>query len=437
MKYNITFKLIIALFISSLFLLGCSKNSSNPTPTPQNNLPTVTSLSVDTGVYGTSVKITGTGFSTTLSDDKVFFNGKQASITAATSTQLTATVPVGAGTGKVSVTVNNGSQVNGPTFVYQLSAVVTTIAGNEHQGFIDGKGTNASFYSIWGIALDPFGNIYVSDTYYIRKVAPDGTVTTMAGNSNGNAIGWDLDGKGSAATFGNPCSLTTDKLGNVYIADGTRVRKMTPDGTVSTLWITQNLNPLPTALTGIVLDASGNIYASDAGSNIIVKIKTDETASIFAGNGMNASVDGQGSSASFSDPVDMAIDDAGNLFVTDLKSNKIRKVTPSGYVTTVAGSGNRGSENGQALKASFYSPDGIAVDKSGNLFIGDFGTYLVREMSSNGIVSTLAGTGKMGSPPVDGIGTSASFGLVNTLKVDTSGAIYVADANKIRKITFQ
>lgn len=437
MKYKITFRLIITLFIPSLLLIGCSKNSSNPAPTTQNNLPTLTSLSVDTGVYGASVKISGTGFSTTLSDDKVFFNGKQATVTAATSTQISATVPLGAGTGKVSVSVNNGTQVNGPTFVYQLSAVVTTLAGNDKAAYVDGKGANASFSSIWGITLDSSGNIYVSDGYYIRKVTPDGTVTTLAGNSNGNSIGWDVDGKGNAATFSYAASLTTDISGNVYIADASRIRKMTPDGTVSTFWISKNLSPLPQDLTGIVLDASGNLYVSDAGSNVIVKVKPDGTSAIFAGSGANSSVDGQGTSATFSDPIDMAIDGSGNLFVVDLKSNKIRKVTPSGNVTTIAGNGNRGAANGSALQASFYSPDGIAVDNTGNLFIGDFGNYLVREISSNGTVSTIAGTGKIGTPSVDGTGTSASFGSVNTLKIDASGAIYVADYNKIRKITFQ
>lgn len=434
MKYNIAFRLIIALFISSLFIFGCSKNSSNPTP--QNNLPTITSISVDTGVYGTSVKISGTGFSTTLSDDKVFFNGKQATVTAATASQLTATVPLGAGTGKVSVSVNNGSQVSGPTFVYQLSAVVTTIAGNDNSAHIDGKGSGASFSLIWGIALDPSGNIYVSDGIYIRKVTSDGTVTTVAGN-DGNVIGWDKDGKGSAATFLYPASLTTDISGNVYIADGNRIRKMTPDGTVTTPWISSNLTPLPQDLTGIVMDGSGDFYVSDAASNVIVKVKTDGTSAIFAGNGASTSVDGRGTAASFNDPIDMAIDASGNLFVADLKSNKIRKVTSDGTVITIAGSGLKGSANGPASNSSFYSPDGITVDKNGNLFICDFGNILIREISSEGIVSTIAGTGHSALPSIDGTGTSASFTGVNTIKTDASGNIYVADAYKIRKITFQ
>jgi len=436
MNCNPKFGLIIALSISSsLFLFSCSKNS--PKPTPTNNSPTINSLSVDTGVYGTSIKVNGTGFSSTLSDDKVFFNGKPATVTAATSTQLTATVPLSAGTGNVSVSVNNGSQVSGPVFVYQLSAFVTTLAGNDKAAYIDGKGANASFSLIWGIALDPSGNIYVSDGYYIRKVTSDGTVTTIAGNSNGNTIGWDIDGKGSAATFLYPASLTTDISGNVYIADGSKIRKMTPDGTVSTLPLSSSLSQVAQDLTGIAMDGSGDIYASDAASNVIVKLKSDGTSAVFAGSGAQSSTDGMGTTASFNDPIDMAIDGSGNLFVVDLKSNMIRKVTPDGNVTTIAGSGSKGAANGQAAKASFYSPDGITIDKTGNLYIGDFGNYLVREISSSGIVSTIAGTGKMAIPSVDGIGTLASFGSVNTLKADAFGNIYVADYNKIRKITFQ
>ncbi len=367
----------------------------------------------------------------------MFFNGKTATVTAASATQITAAVPIGAGTGNVTVSINGGAPVSGPVFTYQLSAVVTTIAGNDNTGYVDGKGSSASFSSIWGIALDPSGNIYVSDNYYIRKVTSDGTVTTLAGNSNGNTVGLDNDGKGSAATFSSAASLTTDISGNVYIADGSKIRKMTPDGTVSTLPLSSNLSLVAQDLTGIVMDGSGNIYASDAASNVIIRLKSDGTSAVFAGSGAQSSTDGMGTSASFNDPIDMTIDGSGNLFVADLKSNKIRKVTPDGNVTTIAGSGARGTANGPAANASFYSPDGVTIDKSGNLYIGDFGTYLIREISSGGIVSTVAGTGKMGSPSVDGIGTLASFGVVNTLKADASGNIYVADYNKIRKITFQ
>jgi sugar lactone lactonase YvrE len=367
----------------------------------------------------------------------VFFNGKAATVVAASATEITAAVPIGAGTGNVTVSINSGTPISGPVFTYQLSAVVTTIAGNDKQGYIDGKGANASFFLVWGLTIDPTGNIYVSDGYYIRKVTPDGTVSTIAGNSNGNTIGWDKDGKGNAATFLFATGIATDNSGNVYITDGSLIRKMTPDGTVSTLSVNNSLFPTAPNFTGIVLDASGNIYASDNGNNLIMKLTPGGTSSIFAGNGTKGSMDGQGTSASFNDPLDLGIDGSGNIFITDLISDKIRKLTPGGLVTTVAGNGSKGASNGPAAQASFFAPDGVAADKSGNLYISDYGNNLIRKIASDGTVSTVAGTGQIGNPQVDGIGTAASFASADELKVDAAGNIYIADYNKIRKITFQ
>jgi hypothetical protein len=199
---------VIGLIISStLFLGSCSKKSSD-------HIPVITSLSLDSGKFGTSVKINGSGFNSVLADNHVFFNNKPAMVTAATTTQLTATVPLGAGTGAVSVSVKNGERVTGPTFVYQFTAVVTTFAGSGHSAYVDGKGTGASFYSISGITIDnPSGLIYVSDGNYIRRVTSDGTVTTMAGNNNNGPGGIDSDGQGSAANFLYPASLVTDAGG--------------------------------------------------------------------------------------------------------------------------------------------------------------------------------------------------------------------------------
>ncbi len=307
--------MVIGLIISStLFLDSCSKKSTH--------VPVITSLSVDSGRYGTSVKINGTGFSTALADNQVFFNNKAAMVTAATSTELTATVPVGAGTGPVSVSIKNGERVNGPTFVYQFTAVVTTFAGSGHSGFVDGNGTGASFYVLFGITIDPSsGLIYVSDAYYIRRITPDGTVTTMAGNMNNGSS----DGQGSAANFSSAGSLVTDPGGNVYIADGFKVRKMTPGGYVTTVWDYSNNTSIPIYdLVGIALDGSGNLYASDYQNNIIIKIKPDGTSAIFAGSGVAGSMDGQGTGASFHDPIDMTIDGSENIVVADLYNNKIR-----------------------------------------------------------------------------------------------------------------
>ncbi|WP_339697380.1 Ig-like domain-containing protein [uncultured Roseivirga sp.] len=223
----------------------------------------------------------------------------------------------------------------------------------------------------------------------------------------------------------------------------------------------------------IVLDASGNMYVSDFGSNKIRKITPIGVVTTLAGSGVTGSANGNGLNASFNHPRGLAIDATGNVFVADRDNNVIRKITPSGDVTTYAGSGAWGSTNGASGNARFNSPNGVAVDASGNLFVTDGNNNLIRKIdtngnvssfasvanpfgiaidaasnlyvtdrdnnlvhkiASNGVVTTLAGTGVSGS--ADGPGLSASFNYPSGITVDASGNVYVADKsnNKIRKI---
>ncbi|MGW8123546.1 Ig-like domain-containing protein [Roseivirga echinicomitans] len=223
----------------------------------------------------------------------------------------------------------------------------------------------------------------------------------------------------------------------------------------------------------IVLDASGNMYVSDFGSNKIRKITTNGVVTTFAGSGVTGSANGNGVNASFNRPRGLTIDAAGNIYVADRDNNVIRKITPSGDVTTYAGSGAWGSTNGASSNARFNSPNGVAVDASGNLFVTDgnnnlirkidtngnvstfasvanpFGIAIdaagnlyvterdndfVRKIAPNGVVTTLAGTGTSGS--TDGPGLSASFNYPSGITVDAAGNVYVADKSnhKIRKI---
>jgi len=428
MKHFFTLKSAIILSIAfGLTLTSCSKkNNSNPTP----EKVTVTSLSATQGPYNTNVVITGTAFSSTIANDKVFFNGKAATITAATTTQLTVTVPLGAGTGSVTVSVNNGAAAPGPVFTYQLSSVVTTFAGSASPGSANGKGAAASFSGLWGVAIDPLGNLFVTDGYLLRKITPGGTVSFFAGNST--TLG--KDGKGAGASFEQPSGMVCDASGNLYIADIQSVRKVTPDGTVTTV-PGSRFNNGNADFTGVVLDASGNIYASDVQNNVIVEIKPDGTSSIFAGSGTKTSVDGKGTAASFASPVGLAIDASGNLYVVDEYSNKIRKITPDGTVTTIAGTGSKGAADGKGSLASFNDPTGVIVDATGILYIGDFNNYRIRKITPDGTVSTIAGSSTEGF--TDGIGIEATFGDPQGLVFDTLGNIYVADALAVRKITFQ
>ena len=310
---------------------------------------------------------------------------------------------------------------------------VTTIAGDGKSGSADGKGNAASFSSVWGIKFDHLGNLYVTDGRILRKISADGTVSFVAGSNISPPT--NPDGKGSAAYFDFPKSIAVDPSNNIYVADYNMVRKVTPDGTVTTVPGSISPGGLICQYAGIVLDAAGNIYASDVEQSVIVKISTDGTAVIFAGNGAGAgsSVDGKGTAASFAEPTGLAMDASGNLFVVDAASDEIRKVTPDGTVTTIAGSGLNGAVDGKGSAASFYDPTGVVVDASGNLYIGDYGNYKIRKITPDGTVSTIAGSGVEGY--ADGIGIKATFGGPEDLTLDASGNLYVADYYNVRKIT--
>jgi hypothetical protein len=223
--------------LTTLFILCCAcfsacKKSISNTVIPTGPL-TVSSLSLTSGPYYTLVYISGTGFSSTAAEDQVAFNGKTAQITSATATTLVAAVPKGAGTGNVTVTVNNKT-VTGPVFTYQLSCTVSTLAGNDNALSIDGTGAAASFNNPVAITTDKSGNVYVTDgtDNIIRKITPAGVVTTLAGSGQAGSA----NGIGTAASFNSPKGLVADAAGNIYVADGNNwaIRKITPAGVVTT-----------------------------------------------------------------------------------------------------------------------------------------------------------------------------------------------------------
>ncbi len=329
------------------------------------------------------------------------------------------------------------------------SGLVTTFAGQPgNLGSADGVGGDAQFCEPAGVAVDGAGNVYVADAanYTIRKISRGGLVTTLAGTARSNG---STDGTGSAARFYWPTSVAVDGTGNVYVADyyNSTIRKITSDGVVTTLaglpgsrGSTDGTGSgarfnLP---SGVAVDGAGNIYVADSGNHVIRKITSAGVVTTLAGvSGQLGYVDGTGDGARFNSPSGMTVDGAGNLFVADTGNHTIRRVTPAGAVTIVAGStGVWGSGDSGVNVAQFHSPQGVAVDGSGFVFVADSGNNTIRKIGSGGVVTTFAGsTG--GSGAVDGIGEAARFLHPAGVAADEAGNVFVADLGNstIRKIS--
>jgi sugar lactone lactonase YvrE len=310
---------------------------------------------------------------------------------------------------------------------------VTTLAGSGTAGFANGTGTAASFNRPLGIAVDGSGNVYVADNvnHVIRKVASGGVVSTLAGSGSPGSA----DGLGSAASFYNPFGVAVDGVGNVYVADTNNyaIRKVTPAGLVSTLagsGFPGSADGTGSAASfgnpyGVAVDGVGNVYVADYSNNTIRKVTPGGVVTTLAGSGAPGSVDATGTSASFDRPAGVAVDGSGTIYVADSNNHKIRKVTPGGVVSTLAGTGLLGSSDGPGSGATFRRPNGVAVDAAGNVLVADRVNHLIRVVSPAGVVSTLAGTGSSGSS--NGLGTSASFNQPYAVAVDSTGNAYIAD----------
>jgi sugar lactone lactonase YvrE len=264
------------------------------------------------------------------------------------------------------------------------SGAVITLAGLAGNiGSADGNGSAARFNFPQGVTVDGSGNVYVADTYNhtIRKITSAGVVTTLAGSAGSTG---SADGSGSAARFFYPDGLAADGSGNVYVADlyNHTIRKITSAGAVTTV----------------------------AGSA-----------------GLSGSTDGTGAAARFYFPEGVAVDGSGTLYVADTYNNTIRKITSGGVVTTLAGlAGSVGSIDGVGNTARFNDPIGVAVDSLGNVYVADVNNDSIRMITSGSVVTTLGGSaGIFGT--ADGVGTAAQFNDPIGLAVSSSGNVYVAD----------
>lgn len=467
--------------------------------------PTITTITPLSGTIGSTVVITGNYFSLNRSENLVKFNGVIATVTQATSTQLTVTVPTGATTGKIAITVKEKEVVSVDNFIViniptitsftpltgTLGATVTitgtnfstvlsenivkfngieatvigaavdklevtvpststgkitiqvgTLITTSADDFVyylpvmvstfAGNSTTTPLNSPCAVAVDGSGNVYVADWAYqrIHKITANGVVSTFAGNGQLNY----------------PYGVAVDGSGNVYVADryNHRIAKITPAGVVSTLAgsgvsgfadgpaLTAQFNEP----VGVAVDGAGNIYVADVGNQRIRKITSAGVVSTLAGNGVSGFADGNGAAAMFSGPWALAVDANGNVYVADQTNHRIRKITASGVVSTLAGNGTPSYVDGTGTAAQFSSPAGIAIDGSGNIIVADYGDGHIRKITPGGVVTTLAGST---SGFADGTGTTAKFSGILGITLDASNNIFAADQNnhRVRKISAQ
>jgi serine/threonine-protein kinase len=281
---------------------------------------------------------------------------------------------------------------------------VTTLAGSDQVLPVDGPVSEAVFSTPTGIALTASGALYVADSVAedphpmrVRVVTPEGMVTTLAGS-------WEdgyKDGFGPDAQFKVPASVAVDDAGNVYVADTNnhRIRLISPEGEVTTLAGPPEAGYVAGYADGpaaearfqgprsVAVDEEGNVYVADTGNHCIRLISPTGAASLtvstLAGGKEPGYVDGPGAEARFNFPSGIAVDAEGNLYVADTANHRIRKITPEGVVTTLAGSGEPSDADGPAGEAAFRAPEGVAVDADGNVIVADTGNHRIRKIVLN------------------------------------------------------
>ena len=376
-------------------------------------------------------------------------------------------------------------------FANGQGSIITTVAGSgpscglglaicgSFSGDI-GAAISAGLNGPNAVAVDNSGNLFIADTANnrIRKVSASGIITTVAGNgpscvhllSCGSFSG--DGGPAISAGLNNPAGIAVDASGNLFIADylNSRIRKVSPNGIITTVAGNANCcgfsgdggqassaslyNP-----SGVAVDANGNLFIADSGNNRIRKVSASGIITTVAGNPPRCNLSscggfsgdgGQATSAELNFPQDVAIDASGNLFIADSKNGRVRKVSTSGIITTVAGigacqsapCGNFKGDGGPAASAYFVYPNAVAVDASGNLFIADGSNVILSVPAGSGVIKTVAGYQSQGFSGDGGPPTSASLDLGDSgtgragVALDAAGNLFIADPgnNRIREV---
>jgi sugar lactone lactonase YvrE len=329
---------------------------------------------------------------------------------------------------------------NIPKTVYQF----TTFAGAGY-GHLDGPGNTALFRAPEGITVDKNGSLYITEygSSIIRKITPDGMVITFAGKDK--VLG-SHDGMAEKATFNHPHGITVDDQLNVYVSDmmNCNVRKITPDGGVETI---AGIATVPGSADGIgstatfnkpeaiAINRKGYLYVADTYNFTIREIAPNGYVTTFAGKtGKAGNADGPRLQAMFNMPVGIAIDSMDNIYVADADYDgtnhgncTIRKISPQGKVTTLAGlPGLKGAADGKGNRSRFNRPVGITVSKDGVVYVADTEGDIIRRIDTDGTVYTIGGK-YMIEDRKDGIGAAARFNDPQAIVVDSKGVLFIAD----------
>jgi streptogramin lyase len=344
-----------------------------------------------------------------------------------------------------SAIVSSCSKSSSKSTTTTTAVMVSTFAGSSSQGTANGTGAAASFNNPSALAYSSSGELYVGDwgNSLIRSINLSTAAVSLYAGTGVEGL---LNGQAASAEFNGPANIAIDNQGDIFVADEENnvIREITKAGIVTTVAGSgapgYQDGPAAAAMfwhpEGLVVDANGNIYVCDGPNNVIRKVTVSTgMVSTYAGTGVAGFNNGPLTSATFYNPFGLTLDGSGNIFVADNQNNCIRKIDVStGQVSTFAGSGAQGFNNGPAADATFYNPLACVFDSEGNLYIADFDNNAIRKISTSGIVSTYAGNGTQGS--ANGADSVATFNHPIGLAVDGSGNVYVADErnNLIRKI---
>lgn len=363
--------------------------------------------------------------------------------------------------------------------------IITTIAGataadgSPQRGYSGdgGPGTGAllalanlrnacfpiEFLETTRLAVDADGNVYVPDSgnHRVRRIAPDGLITTVAGTGERPEINNRCDptsevGEGPALSskLYNPSDVAIDREGNLIIADqlNHRIRRVSPAGSIETIVGSGFHNVYaPGALAlnspidypaSVAIDPNGRLHFAEPESHRIARVNADGRLVTVAGTGFPGfSGDNVSAvSARLSSPAGITFDAAGNLYISDRGNHRVRKVAPNGTISTVAGTGEAGysGDGGSAERAQLNSPNDVKVDREGNIYIADMRNHRIRCIDPRGVITTVAGDGRAGRGPDGGAATSSSLNFPSGVAVDRNGTLYIVDWQNylIRKVTF-